>query len=139
MSGLIDFSSKRDRNMGWKSFLIVVLLIGAGGFPRVPFLGRTSLWWDECHTVQMAISAAAASAGKVMQAVLHGFSSYFVLLAPWVTVDTPEWALRLPSALAGTLLVLIMLPLGREIGGKSAGLTLSLACAISPFLVWHSR
>ena len=81
----------------------------------------------------------AASPLGALRAVLRGYSSYFLLLAPWVGGATSEWSFRLPSVLAGMLLPGVLLLLGRECGGDALGWRAGIAAMISPFLVWHSR
>ena len=80
-----------------------------------------------------------ASPDVILQAVSKGLSTYFLLLAPWVQRNTPEWAVRFPSALAGVALVIVLALLGREIGGSALGWKLGILAAISPLMVWHSR
>jgi 4-amino-4-deoxy-L-arabinose transferase-like glycosyltransferase len=73
------------------------------------------------------------------RALARGLSTYFLVLAPWATAETSEGLLRLPSAVAGCLLVLAVAWLGREVGGPVAGGWAGLAATLSPFLVWHAR
>ena len=106
---------------------------------RIPNLGKPSFWWDECLTARLLQDVSDASPLVVLNALSRGLSPYFVLLAPLVGVGTPEWTLRVPSALAGVALVVVLALLGREIGGRPLGLRLGLLAAISPWMVWHSR
>lgn len=121
----------------WPLALIAVATLSAA--VRFPNLGRASLWLDECLTVQLAQDMRHASPGVVLNALSKGLSGYFLLLAPWAGRDTPEWVLRLPSALAGVALGIVLALLGKEIGGRTLGWTLGALAAISPFMVWHSR
>lgn len=74
-----------------------------------------------------------------MRALFRGLSAYTLLLAPWVERDVGEWAVRLPSVLAGIALVPIAWLLGKEVGGRPLAWRLGAAVAVSPFFVWHSR
>jgi hypothetical protein len=106
---------------------------------RLPGLGRASLWWDECASLEAALAVSFSGAGAIASAVLRGLSGYFLLLAPWVTASTSERVLRLPSVLAGVVLVPVAWWIGHEILGRSLAWRLGLAAGISPFLVWHAR
>lgn len=106
---------------------------------RLPRLGAASLWGDECHSLRMAIAAGQVSAWRLAHAVSGGFSTYFLLLAPYAGREVSEWALRLPSVLAGALLPAAMVMLGREVGTGRQAWLLGIASAVSPFFVWHSR
>jgi len=117
--------------------VMAVLVLGA--VVRLFGLGRTSLWWDECHSVDTAIVIAGAPVAATVRAVWHGLSPWFLLLAPWVDQDTPEWIVRLSGALPGLLLVLLAMGLGRMIAGGALAWRLGLAVAVSPFYVWHAR
>ena len=106
---------------------------------RFPNLGKVSFWWDECLTARLAQNVNDASPLVVLDAVSRGLSTYFLLLAPWAGTGTPEWTLRVPSALAGVALAVVLALVGREIDGGALGLKLGLLAAISPWMVWHSR
>ena len=138
---LVSPGAHRERQLSPRRNLLLSLtgIVGLAAGLRLPLLGHSSLWWDECHTLQVASAMHAASPLRVLSAVFRGYSSYFLLLVPWVGSATSEWALRLPSVLAGMLLPGILLLLGREWGGDSLGWRAGVAAAISPFLVWHSR
>jgi 4-amino-4-deoxy-L-arabinose transferase-like glycosyltransferase len=118
---------------------LAVLLMALAAAVRFPGLGRASLWWDECDSVETALSVARAPIGTVARALAGGLSPYFVMLAPWVHPDTSELLLRLPSVLAGIALVLAAAWLGQEIGGRSLAWRLGIAAAVAPFFVWHAR
>jgi 4-amino-4-deoxy-L-arabinose transferase-like glycosyltransferase len=121
----------------WALTVIAVTTLSA--VVRFPNLGRASFWWDECLTVRLVQSVKDATPDVVLTAVSKGLSTYFLLLAPWVGRDTPEWAMRFPSALAGVAFAIVLALLGREISGRALGWKLGCLAAISPFMVWHSR
>lgn len=80
-----------------------------------------------------------AAWANVARALLRGLSAYHLVLAPWVGEETSEWSVRLPSVLAGVVLVPVAWILGRLVGGRPLAWRLGLAVAWSPFYVWHSR
>jgi uncharacterized membrane protein len=63
-------------------------------------------------------------------------------LALWATVrafGTSEFALRIPSLLAGTLVIPSLYELGRELYDRRTGLIAAAFAAASPLLVWYSQ
>jgi hypothetical protein len=50
-----------------------------------------------------------------------------------------EWALRLPSAIAGALAVPALFALGRSLRGWALGLSAALLLLVSPFALWQSQ
>jgi 4-amino-4-deoxy-L-arabinose transferase-like glycosyltransferase len=70
---------------------------------------------------------------------------YFYLVLPWVKVlGLNEWAVRLPSAILGTLTVLVIFFLVKELFGpteksQNLGLLAALLLAISPWHLHFSR
>jgi len=121
---------------------MTVWLVAAGllaGALRIPALERAPLWWDECDSARVINAIRREPAGLVAKAVAHGLSTYFVAMALFVTPGASEIPLRLPSALAGIALVLSLGWMGWVVAGPKLGRTLSLAAAVSPFLVWHAR
>lgn len=62
-------------------------------------------------------------------------------LATWLLarLGNSEILLRLPSAIAGTLLVLAVFYLGRRLFGTRAGVTAGLLAAFVPFSIWFSQ
>jgi uncharacterized membrane protein len=63
-------------------------------------------------------------------------------LSLWLTVRTfgdSEFALRLPSLIAGTLVIPAIYELGRELYDRRTGLIAAAFIAVSPLLVWYSQ
>lgn len=117
---------------------LAALLLAAAAL-RLPRLGAAALWLDECASIETALAVARSTSWTVMRALLRGLSAYTLLLAPWIERDVGEWAVRLPSVLAGIALVPIAWLLGKEVGGRPLARRLGAAVALSPFFVWHSR
>lgn len=122
------------RSAIWLATLILLLGFGL----RIHRLGLDSIWWDEGYAVWMArmpvremlFQTANDNAPPLSYAFLH----YWRLLA-----GDEELALRLPSALSGLLTVAISYQIGREVGGRGAGLAGLLAAAVARFTVWWSQ
>ena len=63
-------------------------------------------------------------------------------LALWLTIrafSDGEFAVRLPSLVAGTLVIPVLYELGRELYDRRTGLFAAAFAAASPLLVWYSQ
>ncbi|HEV3128394.1 MAG TPA: glycosyltransferase family 39 protein, partial [Solirubrobacteraceae bacterium] len=63
-------------------------------------------------------------------------------LTLWLTIRVfgdGEFAVRLPSLIAGTLVIPVLYELGRELYDRRTGLIAAAFAAISPILVWYSQ
>jgi uncharacterized membrane protein len=63
-------------------------------------------------------------------------------LTLWLTVRAfghGEFAVRLPSLIAGTLVIPVLYELGRELYDRRTGLIAAAFAAVSPILVWYSQ
>lgn len=101
-------------------------------------LGHQSLWVDEILTWSTVTGREAMTIGRLLENV-HG-PFYSLLVHGWCRIaGESEWALRMPSAVLGTLLVpatawLAARWLGRETAAAAAWLA-----AASPFLIWYAQ
>ncbi len=116
----------------WLGLLLV--LAAALRFLR---LGGQSLWLDEVLSVTRARTILAEG---LHAQLLNGHGPlYFYLVAPILPLEPNEFLLRLPSALFGVGLVLVMYFLGREFGGRRSGLIAAAVTAVSPYAIWYSQ
>jgi uncharacterized membrane protein len=63
-------------------------------------------------------------------------------LVLWLTIRAfghGEFAVRLPSVIAGTLVIPVLYELGRELYDRRTGLLAAAFAAVSPLLVWYSQ
>src|SRR5262249_38297623 len=63
-------------------------------------------------------------------------------LTLWATIRVfghSEFAVRLPSLIAGTLVIPVLYELGRELYDRRTGLIAAGFAAISPLLIWYSQ
>jgi len=114
----------------------VVLALGAFGL-RAWALAGQSLWSDE----DITLDRTALTLGALWRdlPVEHGIG-YFALMRGWTRLaGDGDMALRLPSALAGTVLVVLVLVLAQRLAGGRAGWFAGCATAASPFLVSYSQ
>lgn len=132
-----DESRLDGRALAWTTTMGLVLL--ASFAIRTFRLGAQSLWYDE------GISLHYASADPValvsLLAELGEFPPlYFLTLHSWMSVaGQTELALRLPSALAGTLAIALTYQLGRRLVGGATGIAAASLLAVSPLHVWQSQ
>jgi 4-amino-4-deoxy-L-arabinose transferase-like glycosyltransferase len=113
------------------------LILGLATTLRLLRLSGQSLWLDEVLSV--ARSRTILFDGFDSQ-LLNGHGPlFFYLLAPLLALNPGEFLLRLPSALFGVGLVLVMYFLGREFGGRRGGLLTAFVTAVSPYAIWYSQ
>jgi hypothetical protein len=125
-------------------------LLLAGLLPRLFQLGSRSLWLDEGSTwavIQQPWSVLLADMGSNAAA----YPLYHLLLKGWVLLaGESEWALRLPSALAGAGAILVLALAARELQrltsteprtlpGHFFPLLAVLLLILSPFAIWYAQ
>lgn len=113
-----------------------MILLLAAALIRFVDLGGWSLWNDEIYTLLvLPVSPLLAQGIPIDQ---HP-PLYYLLLEKWLTLGDGEFFMRLPSAAAGWLAVLMMWPAGRALGGNRLGLLAAVLLAFSPIHIWYSR
>ena len=117
------------------ALLAAVVLLAA--VLRFGGITAQSLWWDEVVTWQQArlswaemLAATAADNYPPLYNILA--------MAAMRLLGETELALRLPSAMLGTLNVLAIFWVGRLAAGRPAGLLAALLLAGSPYHIWYS-
>ena len=63
-------------------------------------------------------------------------------LTLWLTIRAfgdGEFAVRLPSLIAGTLVIPVLYELGRELYDRRTGLLAAAFAAVSPVLIWYAQ
>jgi len=120
---------------GW---LLVGLLTLVALAVRLVDLGSQGLWYDEAYSVFIARLPVAEAWRALVADGVHP-PLYYFLLRGVVLLGDSEFALRLPSAIAGALTVPLVFAIGRLLVGPRAGLAAAGLLAIAPFHVWQSR
>jgi uncharacterized membrane protein len=116
--------------------VVAATLVAA--FLRLFHLGHQSLWIDEVMTWYNGGIGTPFSFSSVLEN-LHG-PLYGLIVRVWcIVAGDSEWALRLPSALAGVLVVPGMAWLAAAWLGRDAVIPAAWLAAGSPFLVWYSQ
>lgn len=118
-------------------WLMTLLLLLAFGL-RAHRLATDSVWWDEGYSIwmarlpigQMLFETAHDAHPPLSYAMLHGWR---------VLVGDQEFALRLQSVLFGLLTVALSYRIGREAGGRWAGLAGALLVSLARLPVWWSQ
>jgi O-antigen/teichoic acid export membrane protein len=98
-----------------------------------------SLWLDEATEVSQVRLPYGQMLHQLQTTDVHPPLHHTVL---WLTVRVfgdGELAVRLPSLVAGTLLIPILYRVGSEIWDRRAGLAAAALGAVAPFPVWYSQ
>jgi mannosyltransferase len=116
----------------------VLLLMGFG--VRLYGLTFHSLWLDEAVSVYLASFPLAEIFEQGMSLQEPNPPLYHLVLHVWMRVfGTGEAAVRLFSALLGTLYVPAIYLLGKRLFSARVALTATFLAALNPFLVWYSQ
>ena len=131
----------RAQARGWLQahpWLIVVALTGAGFALR--FLQVRGIWVDEAISVHQAHMSLSALLANLRETDNH---PPLFFMALWATVrllhSSSEQAVRLPSLIAGTLLIPALFVTGRELFDRRTGLLAALLATVAPLLIWYSQ
>jgi len=118
--------------------LVLGILVILGLFLRLFEIARKPLWLDEATTnsltIQPDLMAVVTAASNDHHAPLH-----FVTI--WVVkfVGSSEFLLRLPSAIAGTLTIIAIFFIAKELYDGRAGLIAVALLAVSPIHLHYSQ
>jgi uncharacterized membrane protein len=97
------------------------------------------IWLDEAITIHQA----RLSLHDLFRNLYYGDRQpplYHLTL--WLTIRVfgdGEFAVRLPSLVAGTLLIPVLYELGRELYDRRTGLIAAAFASVSPLLIWYSQ
>jgi mannosyltransferase len=105
--------------------------------PRLYGLADKPFWYDEILTWGRAKLPLAELVVNVLKH--KHFPTYFLLLAPLYSTRSPEWMLRLPSALFGAACVFLVARIAVAIRGPWAGIVAGLLMALSPIEVQFAQ
>ena len=114
-----------------------VLIFGGALVPRMFDLASRPFWLDEVFTLQRARLAPAA---LVHDAFLHHhMPSFFLMLSVLLPLGDPQYWLRVPSAVFGSLSVVLVYLIARRVAGASAGVIAALILGLSPAALAFSQ
>jgi mannosyltransferase len=118
------------------ALLLLILLLAFG--LRLEGLGDRSIWLDEGYSSWLARQ----SVGTIVDWTAHDVHPplyYLLLHAWWQRVGEGEFVLRFPGVLIGLIGVALVYGLGREVGGRRAGLLGALFFALARFTIQWSQ
>ncbi len=134
---------RTDASIGCVERPDVRSLWAMGGLCAVALLARVAttrgLWVDEAISVDQAQMPFGRMIDDMATTDVHPPLHHSLL---WVTVrifGTSEFAVRLPSLIAGVALVPVMWWVGRVIYDRRTGWVAAILAAIAPFCVWYSQ
>jgi mannosyltransferase len=107
-----------------------VAVVGLGIWTRFHHLGMEALWLDEAttfHRARLPLAEVIESSIRRMH-----IPSYFMLMHYVMRLGDDEWMLRMPSALFGSLKVVLIILAGSIVGGRRVGLLAGLLLMLSP-------
>ena len=97
------------------------------------------LWLDEAISVEQAQLAPDALIQDLADGDRHPPLHHLVLWATVRLLGDGDLAVRIPSIVAGVLLIPAMYALGAELHDRRTGFVAALLGAIAPLLVWYSQ
>lgn len=104
---------------------------------RLIDIGRRPFWLDEIFTLERASMSPAALVHDSF--INHHMPSFFLMLAPLVSLGDPQFWLRVPSAAFGAAAVALVYLIAREIAGRMAGVFAALVIGFSPTALAFSQ
>jgi mannosyltransferase len=119
------------------TLLALILLFAA--VVRIATLSKLSLWYDECASLQIA-QTPWPELIHTIKLTENTPPGYYLILKIWCEVfGTSEWALRMPSAIAGVLSIWFLYRLCSYCIGKREALIAAALMAASHYHIWYSQ
>jgi uncharacterized membrane protein len=103
------------------------------------FIIPRGLWLDEATSVFDARRSFGGMLGSLRAGDVHPPLYFSILWAVVHRFGSGPLAVRLPSIVAGTLVVPMLYLLGREAYDRRTGVIAALAGAVAPIMVWYSQ
>jgi len=126
-----------SRLQTWGPLAALVLLAAA---LRLSTLDLQSFWYDEAYT---PVHVLHASLSATLRSMVHSENSpplwYLIEWVDYRVLGSGEFALRLPSALAGVATVPVAWAIGLELAGRRAAIVAAALVAVNPLFVWYSQ
>lgn len=118
--------------------LVLLLATALAALLRWPGLGDHPLWIDEFLTWKLLDPARGVDFAEQVRDAYQS-PLLIALLWPLTRDGLSEWALRLPSAVAGVATVPLFGILADRLAGRRTGEWAALLLAVSPFHLWYSQ
>jgi hypothetical protein len=121
----------------WAPLAALIVLAAA---LRLATLDQQSFWYDEAYT---PVHVLHTSLSATLRAMVHSENSpplwYVIEWVDYRVLGSGEFALRLPSALAGIATVPVAWAIGQELAGRRAAVIAGALVAVNPLFVWYSQ
>jgi mannosyltransferase len=115
--------------------LLIVFFISC--IARFYYLGNLGIWADEGYTAYIS------KKGLFKIVELLKFDSapplYYLVVSPFLKIIDNELFLRLPSAIAGCLTVILIFIVGRKLVDKKTGFYAAFVLGLSPLHIYYSQ
>jgi len=124
--------------------ILLLALLAIALLKRVLLLGDKCFWWDEFLTEQRVWYTDQEIFENPMtaRAVIYSFIlKAYANIVSFFTHNNylTEFQLRLPHAIAGTLAILVIYKIGKQLKDQATGLLLAFLATFSPFLIIYAR
>lgn len=119
------------------NFIPLFLILLLGILLRVLFLQSRGIWYDDAFSIILSrrqiVEIIPGTAADTMPPL------YYFLLHYWGIISQQIWFLRLLNVLLSTFTMFVIYILGKNWGGKQAGLLAAFFVGISPFQIYHAQ
>jgi uncharacterized membrane protein len=127
----------RSRELNGRSQRVVLVFLLAALGLRLLLLGSKSLWLDEALSLRVALLGQAALWSGTPD--IYHPPLFYWLLELWAQLGRSEFVLRLPSAILGSLSVVLIYILANDLADRPVAVTAAGLMAFSPLVVWYSQ
>lgn len=134
----MDVPRRTRESSLWRTLVPLALITATGFVVRVVFVTR-GLWLDEAITWSQATMAFGEMIEDVRFGDVHPPLYHTVMWAAVRALGESEFALRLPSIIAGTIGLPVLYLVGRDSYSKRVGLVAATLGVVSPLWVWYSQ
>ncbi|MBR5901686.1 glycosyltransferase family 39 protein [bacterium] len=141
---LLTLSLYLTTKIKWFAIIPLAVLTTYAFLKRVLFLGDKCFWWDEFLTEQRVwyTDQEIFEYPMTARAVIYSFIlKFYASLISTFTHNNflTEFQLRLPHAIAGTLAIIVIYKIGKQIKDQFTGLIMAFLAAFSTFLIIYAR
>lgn len=121
--------------------MMLFVIVGAGAWVRFWGLGNVGLHGDE-ETMAMAVMSIVREGAPILPSGMfypRGMTQLYLMAASVQLFGESEWALRLPSALCGVLVIYLAWLAGRRFLNPYWNLAFAAAVALLPSMIVYSQ
>lgn len=137
MNSRVPGSGVDSRESYLSTRITLLATLVAGAILRFAWLSHESLWYDELYVVWARKLPLRELVPEILASEHPPLFNIVGLF--WGSIDQNEFWARSLSALLGTVTILLVYLVARELFSRRAGLWAAAFTALSPALVWYSR